>query len=268
MRCDVGVLNLLPPSIRACQVFQIPDEEADGSATEHGFQPLTFKSVPASDLLEGTVIARRELNATLVALFYERVWDPDCSDPSFFRDATVLLTPPFNTGNHLRALKLAASDAPALRASSKASAPTTGEDVEAKLKGAWDEIRRRAVVACRKQQQQAEAEAEAGADGASAAKRPRLSLSKSASPLPRNFDKYAFFGHGCGEDDGGDGVKGEPGAPQDIVDIAVREETKRYQALIMGTSEVCLLFFLVRIGEGAVEWNVEVGWDYFLWPSC
>ncbi|CAM9158909.1 unnamed protein product, partial [Ascophyllum nodosum] len=63
------------------------------------------------ELLPITVKTRGELTKALVQRLYGRVWDPAEKDPSPFRDAAVLLTPPFNIGRYIEAFRLSEEDA-------------------------------------------------------------------------------------------------------------------------------------------------------------
>lgn len=88
------------------QVFKIPvlrrQDENVGVDDE-----LDFDMVPANELTEVATVTRRELSVALVTRFYGHVWDDGAADPSFFKDATVMLTPPFHEGKHLDMLRLA-----------------------------------------------------------------------------------------------------------------------------------------------------------------
>lgn len=79
-----------------------------------------------------TVQTRRELVKVLATRFHVRVWDEEPRNPSF-RDAAVLLTPPFNTGS--QALKLTKVDRDVIPPSSGLVAPATDEAVMQKLDG-------------------------------------------------------------------------------------------------------------------------------------
>ena len=53
---------------------------------------------------------RVELSNALVQTSFGRMWDPVSADPSPYPHAAVLLTPPFNTGSYLQALRLMPED--------------------------------------------------------------------------------------------------------------------------------------------------------------
>ena len=72
--------------------------------------PLRYQMVNPDDLTDVARKTRSELAAAFAARFYSRVWDNTAADPSFFRDATVMLTPPFHSGKHLDMLKLVLGD--------------------------------------------------------------------------------------------------------------------------------------------------------------
>lgn len=63
------------------------------------------------------------------------MWDTDSADPSPYRDAAALLTPSFNTGKYLEALRLSEADAEFLARGKKHLAPTTDEEMASKLAG-------------------------------------------------------------------------------------------------------------------------------------
>ena len=56
--------------------------------------------VHPDDLTDVAGKTRSEGAAAFAARFYSRVWDDTAADPSFFRDAAVMLTPPFHSGKH------------------------------------------------------------------------------------------------------------------------------------------------------------------------
>lgn len=87
--------------------------------------------------------------------FYGGVWDPSTSDLFFYRDADVLLTPLFNGGQHLEALRLAEADVDSLAASSLATPSTIDGEGQEKLKGAWDGIKKHVNDAVMKQRERA-----------------------------------------------------------------------------------------------------------------
>lgn len=82
-------------------------------------------------------VTRRQLRHAFVSRFTARVWDSHDSDPSFFREAAVVLVPPFSSGKHLDMLKLKDGDGEHLPASK----------VEAKRDEVRHEIRHRAIQA-------------------------------------------------------------------------------------------------------------------------
>ncbi|CAM9126269.1 unnamed protein product, partial [Ascophyllum nodosum] len=103
------------------------------------------------DLHPVTVATRKELTKALVQRFYGRVWDPDTADPSPFRDLAVMLTPPFNTGKYLDALRLTEEDEQFLPKEKEYLAPTTDGEVKDKLTGIWSDLQKRAVEAAREE---------------------------------------------------------------------------------------------------------------------
>ena len=203
-------------------------------------EPLKHRIVNASRLLQTTTATRKLLNSALVSRFYSRVWDSGTPDPSVFRDAAVLLTPPFNEGKHLQGLRLLASDADALPSSSKARVPTSDSDVQSKLDSVWSVIETKAILAESRRQKRVSIEEPAG-QGPS--KRPRHSLSKASPPRRTDDgdDMFAFFGHNSVG-----GVAEEEEEEQDEVATTVAAELARYKSLVVETSEVgpVLKYFL------------------------
>ena len=213
----------------------MPPERGECSRKFRGphIDPLRYRIVNASRLLQTTTATRKLLNSALVSRFYSRVWDSNTPDPSVFRDAAVLLTPPFNGGKHFQGLRLLASDADALPSTSKASAPTSDADVQSKLDGVWSVIETRAVLAESRRQKRLAIEEPAG-QGPS--KRPRQSASTKASPSRRpddGDDMFAFFGHHSVG-----GAAEEEEEEQDEVATTVAAELGRYRTLVVETSEV------------------------------
>ena len=101
------------------EVFEIPTIEED-SLAEPGENKceVPSKMVSPCDLHPVASWTRAELYEVLVTRFYGGVWDSSTPNPSFVRDAAVLLTPPFNGGRHLEALSLAETDIDSQAASS------------------------------------------------------------------------------------------------------------------------------------------------------
>ena len=128
------------------QVFKIPELRRQDENVGVGGE-LDFDMVPANELTEVATVTRRELSVALVTRFYGRVWDDNAADPSFFKDATVMLTPPFHEGKHLDMLRLVKGDESALPTTSSAVVPTPATVVEDRRRSTWAEIRTRAIVA-------------------------------------------------------------------------------------------------------------------------
>ena len=244
-----------------------------GSDTSQGLHPgrsrptpLPFTVVPSGQLRPAIVRAREELSRALVHGFYSRIWDGGAADPSPYRDAAVLLTPPFVSGKYLEALRLTAADARFLPAPSDkdagVAAPTADEEVAGKLDSAWADIRARASEAAREDQRRS-----ASRDGGGAGqqqplrKRPRVEGSSAsggaaaggAAATPGGG--YASFGwggepsvfaaFGQGEtgdstDDEGEGEGEGLDSDEKWMDAAVAEEIERYQAMLVKPKEVCL----------------------------
>ena len=101
---------------------------------------LPSATVVLETLLPITVKTRKELSKTLVQRLHGRVWDPADKKSSPFRNAVVLLTPPFNTGRHNEAFQLSEDDAEYLPSEKQYLAPTTDEEVSTELAGCWADI--------------------------------------------------------------------------------------------------------------------------------
>lgn len=141
------------------------------------------------------------------------------------RDAAVFLTPPFNEGHHLEALRLTEADADSLPANSGAVAPTTDRDVKDKVEDVWDAIQARAVEAARIRQELAGSKLAQGPP-----KRPRTSPETSGRAEAED-DVFALFGRTKGVQESTE----EEGDP---VEQMVRQELSRYKALAMSTKDV------------------------------
>ncbi|CAB1107679.1 unnamed protein product [Ectocarpus sp. CCAP 1310/34] len=147
-----NVLDMSEP----LRVFDIPALGEDG-LPNRGEQKkaLPSKMVSADQLHPTTTLAREELCRALMSRLYERVWNEQSPNPSFFCDAACLLTPPFSEGRHVSAMRLTAEDAMYLPNSSNIIAPTADFEVTAKLDWAWTEIRKRAVESVKTEQDRA-----------------------------------------------------------------------------------------------------------------
>ena len=215
----------------------MPPERGEGCRKFRGphLEPLKHRIVNASRLLQTTTVTRKLLNVALVSRVYSRIWDSNTADPSVFRDASVLLTPPFNEGKHLQGLRLLDSDADARPPPSTANAPTSEGDLKAKLDSVWGVIETKAVLAESRRQKRVSVEE----PGQGPAKRPRQSASRPSSPSNSSRrtedggDMFAFFGHHSSG-----GVEEEEEEEQDEVAATVAEELGRYKTLVVETSEV------------------------------
>lgn len=105
-----------PGSPGAAQVYDAPRGRKEGDTSQGqqggGPKPLPLSMVPSDQLRPATVKAREELSKALVQRVYSRVWDEGAPGPSSYRDATVLLTPPFSSGKYLEALRLTGGSSP------------------------------------------------------------------------------------------------------------------------------------------------------------
>ena len=222
-------VHVLDPT-KSLKVFDIPpigEVVLDKPRAQKHKLPTTMVSPDALHPVAKTT--RDELCKALVSRFYGRVWDPLTPDPSFFRDSAVLLTPPFNGGQYLDALKLREENSGSLPASSLASAPTSEADVAAKLESAWDGVKKHAIEAAGKQQTRA-----GTVDREGPFKRHRTSLAGGAGRRRRDEDDdtFSMFGRP------GSAAAGAEGEEEDPVEQQISEELLRYQALFTHPDEV------------------------------
>ena len=126
-------------------------------------------------------VTREALHDAFLTRFFARVWDNDCPDPSFFRDASVVLVPPFNGAKHYFELqRLKNDDEEALpRSMRHVDAPTRDWAVQEKREGIWKELRARALVVAEKEA--AKAKDSAADVDSRAAKRARASTLDSSA---------------------------------------------------------------------------------------
>lgn len=223
------------------------DEECEG-----GKPPLPSKLVPADELRPVTRKTRKELSKALVQRLFGRVWDKDTPDPSPFRDASVLLTPPFNTGEYLEALRLTADDGELLPASKMGLAPTTDEEVTAKIEGSWADITSRASKAAREEHRRSKS---TDGDGEPPSKRRRLAGFSSRATTISN--RFASFGRGAsGSTEGAD----EHASEEKQLDEIVAGEIERYKSLFITPDEVCQiendLHDFICLTHNLVEYHV------------
>ena len=129
------------------------EQKREGSGgREQGKPKLTSTLVSPALLRPVTIKIRAEFSKALVQRLYGRVWDAHTADTPPYRDAAVLLSPPFNTGKYLQALRLTKADVDCLPSGKKHSAPTTEEEVKSKLDDCWADINKRAADAGREEQ--------------------------------------------------------------------------------------------------------------------
>eukprot|EP00752_Nemacystus_decipiens_P010971 g9750.t1 len=228
--------------------------------------PLPFNMVPSDQLRPATVGAREELSRVLVHEFYSRIWHrgtahpSPCPLPSPFRDAAVLLTPPFVSGKYLEALRLTAADRRFLPATAGeeagplvATAPTTEEEVAGKLDAAWADIRARASQATREEQRRSVSKDDGGGADQQQPLRKRPRVKGSASSGPATPGGFASFGWGgepsvfaaFGNGETGDSTEDEDEEDGDgmdsdgrWMDAAVAEEVDRYREVLIKPKEL------------------------------
>ena len=230
-------MEVLDPS-KPLRVFDIPpapgspEAEMERGKTRKGEKPpLPSRLVQPDDLHPVTVATRKELTKALVQRFYGRVWDPDTADPSPFRDLAVMLTPPFNTGKYLDALRLTEEDEQFLPKEKEYLAPTTDGEVKDKLTGIWSDLQKRAVEAAREEKKRA---AQEDVESIQPFKRTRLDGARSRSPASSMFGAFGRSADVGGEDESPSGHTED----DELVD-AVKGEIVRYQSHFMTPGEVC-----------------------------
>lgn len=101
---------------------------------------LQFDSIPAEKPTEVATKTRYTLNIALTSIIYGRVWESKHGDPSFLRDADVMLLTPFCKGIHLDSLGLPEDDEEALPNSSTEAVPTPDDYIEARRASTCDDI--------------------------------------------------------------------------------------------------------------------------------
>lgn len=225
------------------RVFDIPpapnspeaEQENEDSTGRKGKRPkLPSTMVASSELSPVTVKTRGELNKALVQRLFARVWDEQSADPSPFRDATVLLTPPYNTGAYLEALRLTSTDEEHLPTNKKSLAPTLDEEVKTKLEACWDDIKEKALAAVREQQSRS---GRSIVDSEPPLKRVRAWNSSNSSSGVTSKRRFAAFGRGAGAGGRGDGVDGEDSEERRMGEL-VKGELDRYKSLFVVEDEV------------------------------
>lgn len=225
------------------RVFDIPALADVDSPREGGkLKPLPSREMAPEELEEVTRITRQELAKALTKRLYMRVWDEDTPDPSPFRDAAVLLTPPFNTGSYLRALRLTQADEDAIPTTSTVDVPTKEETVKEKLDGAWADIKRRAIAAVKTR-----SDREEGAGRL--LKRPRLS-SRGGASQPRTPSRWAAFGR---RGNLGGAEERKDAGEEDDAERRVSEDIMRYQSVFVDPDDVSLYHKLAVVQRCKLE---------------
>lgn len=205
------------------QVFLLPDPAFSGSKAKVDLHtPLKFSMVSAGDLTDVALMTRRELSTALISRYIGQLWDDGSPGPSFFKDAAVMLTPPYHSGKHLDLLKLVTGDTLTLPFDSGLRLPTPESDVDQRRRATWDEIRARAILA-------GQAEITRREDGLEPreAKRPR-SFPGHLTTVDSSCgeDAWAMFGSASDMD-----AKEEKLSPEEEVARLVDEDVKRFQDL-------------------------------------
>ena len=183
------------------------------------------------ELLPIIVKTRGELTKALVQRFYGRVWDPAEKDPSPFRDAAVLLTPPFNTGRYIEAFRLSEEEAEYLASGKQYLAPTSDEEVSTKLSDCWIDITKRAEEAAREEELRSSS---AVVDGQPTLKRSRTD---GEPPSATGEARFTSFGRSAVGDGAGRSREGGDD-DDDLVRQVVAGDVLRYQGLYIPPEEV------------------------------
>lgn len=222
-KLKIGVLD---PS-KDLKVFDIPPIGQDG-LPDRGKQKnaLPHKMVSPADLHPVVTRTRKELCEALVSRFFGRVWDENTLDPSFFCDASCLLTPPFSEGRHLAAMKLTEEDGDYLPSSSSVIAPTSDDEVKAKLDEAWAEIKKRAVHSVKTQQERA---GESGGGRERGPFKRARTTARTSARRPPDEDEFAVFGRTAVVDDG---------EQEGVVEQEVGSEIMRYKEVFIRPRDV------------------------------
>ncbi|CAB1109659.1 unnamed protein product [Ectocarpus sp. CCAP 1310/34] len=221
-------MEVLDPS-KPLKVFDIPPLGQDGLPDrEEQKKALPHKMVEPDDLHPVAKKARSKLGRALVSRLYGRVWDHNTLDPSFFCDASCLLTPPFSEGHHLSAMKLTAEEHAYLPAGSVVVAPTSYEEVKEKLDGVWTKIKQGAVKAVKTAQSEAEG---SGGDGSGGLFK-RARTRHSGSSRRKNPEEHQFACFGRTETTQEDS-QGE----SDVVEDDVGGEIMRYKGVFIKSTQ-------------------------------
>lgn len=99
---------------------------------------LQFEMIQHEHLKYVAQGTRRALADALVTRFFARVWDKNAPDLSLFRNAAVVLVPPFHAARHLDELNLDCNDEEALPRNEKALVPTSDTDVDDMRDSTWE----------------------------------------------------------------------------------------------------------------------------------
>lgn len=222
-------------------------DASQGQEQDRRPKPLPCSMMPPGELRPSIVHAREELRKALLRTLYLGVWDKDAVDPSPFRDAAVLLTPPFSSGKYLEALRLTEADGRHLAPEKTGLAPTTDEEVAEKLDGAWADLKARALEAAREDHRRSAAR---DGDGQPFRKRPRVKSSASSAAAtatpPSGYASFRWggpsvftsFGRGEGGDSTEDEEELDGSGGGKKLDAIVGEEIGRYRALLIKPKEV------------------------------
>ena len=162
--------------------------------------PLPHTMKNHSELTTVARTTREKLREAFASRFTSRVWDSSSADPSFFRDAAVVLLPTFSSAKHLNMLKLIDGDDEGLPAAKAALVPTTDAEVTSAREKIWDEVRERAVKAALVEGAKTDDMANARASKRAKVSTPSGALN-SGSIASSGSSAWAMFEHDQGEQD-------------------------------------------------------------------
>lgn len=185
---------------------------------------------------------RGRLLNSLMTSYYARVWLGSTVAPSFFRDAAVMLTPPFVKGFHLDHLKLNEADKvsapnaskPPAPTISKPDVPTPARHADSRRQAIWEGIFERAVLVGReRQKQEVQDKVKYESDPKRLDTAPG-SKATSLAPSSGSDDVWAMFGSAPEGDGEGEGEDEE----ENQVDKHARDEIERLRSIKMSPRDL------------------------------
>lgn len=199
---DPDAFPLLRPISCCHQVYDVPDKPSRRKGSKSS-EPLKYVMVDWEDHTAVALSTRKELHDGLVSRYYGRVWDSRTGDSSFFRDVTMLLTPPYNHGGRVTELAQEEVDKDASPARNEATVPAPRVGTLWRERQAWSEMSALAVQTGKAQEVQWKQ--------SPTPKRLKLFSGKNVTPLTiasaKDHDSYAIFGRSTvGEEEQADTV--------------------------------------------------------------